>query len=134
MHDHHPEVTDTETRYDLEERLLEYSARIIRLTEKLPHSRAGRHVSGQLLRSGRAPMAHHGEAQGAESRKDFIHKIRLGLKELRESMRWLKLVQRVPLINRQELLEPLIAETDALTRIFVSSIRTAASNLSNISE
>ena len=92
MSNHHPEVTDAETRYDLEERLLEYSARIIRLTEKLPNSRAGRHVSGQLLRSGTAPMAHHGEAQGAESRKDFIHKMRLGLKELRESMRSLKLV------------------------------------------
>ncbi len=112
-------------QYDLEERLLEYAARIIRLAEALPRSPAGRHVAGQLLRSGTAPMAHHGEAQSAESRKDFIHKMKIALKELRETQRWLKLIQRVPLLDRTELLNPLLTETDEVIRIFVSSIKTA---------
>ncbi len=89
---------------------------------------AGKHVSGQVLRSGTAPMAHHGEAQAAESRKDFIHKMRIALKELRETDRWLNLVQRAELIVNPTLLDPLIKETDELIRIFVASIRTAEAN------
>ncbi|MGB6928154.1 MAG: four helix bundle protein, partial [Syntrophobacteria bacterium] len=75
--------------YDLEERLLEYSVRIIKIVEQLPNTRAGNHVAGQLLRSGTSPYPNHGEAQVAESPKDFIHKLRISLKELRESQRWL---------------------------------------------
>ncbi len=59
--------------YDLEERLLEYAANIIRLVEKLPDTRAGNHVAGQLLRSGTSPLPNHGEAQAAESPADFVH-------------------------------------------------------------
>jgi len=109
----------------LEERLLEYSVRIIKLVEKIPNTRAGIHVSGQLLRSGTSPYPNHGEAQAAESPKDFIHKMRISLKELRETERWLKLVRRVPLISKPELLEEILKETEELIRIFVSSIRTA---------
>ena len=69
-----------ERTYDLDERLLEYSTRIIRLIESLPDTRAGKHIAGQLLRSGTAAYPHHGEAQGAESAKDFIHKMRIELK------------------------------------------------------
>ena len=116
-------------RYDLEERLLEYAARIVRFAEALPQTDAARHVCCQLLRSGTSPMAQHGEAQAAESRKDFVHKIKIGLKELRETLRWLRLTQRVPLIEKQELLEPLIQETDELIRIFATSIKTAKSNM-----
>jgi four helix bundle protein len=61
-------------RYDLEERLLDYSARIIRLAERLPRTRAGNHVGAQLLRSGTSPLPNHGEAQAAESTDDFVHK------------------------------------------------------------
>jgi len=121
-------VADKE-RYDLEERLLEYAARIVRFAEALPRTAAARHVSGQLLRSGTSPMAQHGEAQTAESRRDFVHKMKIGLKELRETLRWLRLTQRVPLIEKQELLEPLIHETDELIRIFATSIKTAKSNM-----
>ena len=78
--------------YDLEERLLDYSVKVIRLVEQLPNTRAGNHVAGQLLRSGTSPYSNHGEAQAAESKKDFIHKMRVCLKELRESERWLKLI------------------------------------------
>ena len=110
--------------YDLEERLLEYSARIIRLVERLPNTRAGNHLAGQLLRSGTSPLPNHGEAQAAESAKDFMHKLKICLKELRESCRWLLLIQRVPLL-RPRLVEALVKETDELIRIFVRSIQTA---------
>ncbi len=115
--------------YDFEERLLDYSARIIRLSERMTNSQAAKHVSNQLLRSGTTPMAHHGEAQAAESPKDFIHKLRIALKELRETSRWLKLPQRVPLVTKPGLLSELLDETDQLIRIFHSSISTAEQKL-----
>jgi four helix bundle protein len=68
-----------EKKYDIEYRLLEYAARIIKVVEQLPNSKAGNHVSGQLLRSGTSPYPNHGEAQAAESPKDFIHKLRICL-------------------------------------------------------
>ena len=112
------------TDYDLEERLLDYSARIIRLVERLPGTRAGNHIAGQLLRSGTSPLPNHGEAQAAESRNDFVHKLKICLKELHESHRWLLLIQRVPLL-RPRRVDALITETDELIRIFVSSVQTA---------
>ena len=120
----------TERTYDLEERLLEYAAQIVRLTEKLPDTRAGNHIAGQLLRSGTSPLPNHGEAEGAESKNDFIHKLSICHKELRESRRWLKLIQRVPLLSLTDaaFLEASLRETDELLRIFVSSIRTARAN------
>jgi four helix bundle protein len=117
-----------EEGYDLEERLLEYSARIIRVTESMSKSEAGRHVANQLLRSGTSPYPNHGEAQAAESPADFVHKLRVSLKELRETYRWLKLVQRVPLVEKPERVDPVLSETDQLIRIFVTSIRTAETN------
>ena len=95
--------------YDLEERLLEYSVRIIKIVEQLPNTRAGNHVAGQLLRSGTSPYPNHGEAQAAESSKDFIHKMRICLKELRESERWLKLIQRVPLVKPPERMNDILS-------------------------
>jgi four helix bundle protein len=111
-------------KYDLEERLLEYAARVIRLVEKLPETRAGNHIAGQLLRSGTSPLPNHGEAQAAESRKDFIHKLKICHKELRESRRWLRLIQRVPLLKPGQV-QPLTDETEELVRIFAASLRTA---------
>jgi len=116
---------ETERPYDLEDRLLDYGARIIRLTRFLTDDYAQRHVGNQLLRSGTAPLSHHGEAQGAESNADFIHKMRMGLKELRESDRWLKLISRAELLSNADRLAPLLDETDQLIRIFVTSINTA---------
>src|SRR5947199_2594397 len=107
-------------KYDLEERLLEYAARIIRLVEKLPDTRAGNPVAGQLLRSGTSPLPNHGEAEAAESRQDFVHKLRVCLKELRETQRWLRLVQRVPLTA--DGLPGALKESDELIRIFMASI------------
>ncbi len=113
-----------EQPYDLEERLLDFSAQIIRLTESLPNTRAGNHVAGQMLRSGTSPLANHGEAEAAESTADFIHKLRICLKELRETNRWIKLARRVPMVEAAQT-DALLKETDELIRIFVASLRTA---------
>jgi four helix bundle protein len=83
------------TKFDLEQRLLEYSARIINVVDSLPQTRVGNHIADQLLSSGTSPYPNHGEAQAAESPKDFIHKIKIGLKELRETRRWLKLIKYI---------------------------------------
>ena len=112
--------------YDLEDRLLEYAVRIIRVAESMKRSAAGLHIADQLLRSGTSPYGNHGEAEGAESRDDFIHKLRVCFKELRESRRWLKLIQRAELIDKPELLAGLINEADELVRIFAKSVQTAA--------
>jgi four helix bundle protein len=114
--------------FDLEERLLELSSWVIRLADALHGSRAGNHVAGQLLRSGTAPLPNHGEAESAESQNDFVHKLKICLKELRETRRWLRLIQRVPLLDKPEKVDPLLSETEELTRIFVASIRTATAN------
>lgn len=115
-------------KYDLEERLLEYATAITRLIEHLPDTRTGNHVAGQLLRSGTSALPNHGEAQAAESPADFIHKMKICLKELRESYRWLLLVQRVPLLEGEPDLAALTRETDELIRIFVKSVQTAEAN------
>jgi len=120
-----------EQKYDLENRLLEYLLGIIKIVEKLPNNRAGNHVAGQLLRSGTSPYANHGEAQAAESAQDFIHKMRICLKELRESKRWLKLIQRVPLVKLPDKVDVLLQETEELIKIFATSIRTAEKNRKN---
>ena len=78
-------MNKTNRQYDLEDRLIDYAVRIINVSEQLPESKAGKHIAGQLLRSGTVPALNYGEAQSAESSKDFIHKIKISLKELRES-------------------------------------------------
>jgi four helix bundle protein len=111
-------------KYDLEERLLSFSSDIITFTESMPCSRAGNHIACQLLRSGTSAYPNHGEAQAAESPRDFIHKLRVGLKELRETYRWLRLIHRAGLHTQPETVQRLESEADELIRIFVCSIRT----------
>jgi four helix bundle protein len=113
--------------FDPEERLLDYAVRIIRLVDALPSTRTGRHIADQLLRCGTSPLANHGELQAAESRSDFIHKLGVCLKEVREARRWLRLVHRVPLLAPSKI-DPLLGETEALIKIFSASIRTAEKN------
>ena len=112
-------------KYNLGDRLLDYSAGIIRLTEEIEKTRAGNHVAGQLLRSGTSPLFNHGEAEAAESARDFVHKMGICLKELRETKRALRLVQKVPLVHPPSKIDPLIEETEELIKIFYASIRTA---------
>jgi four helix bundle protein len=115
-------------KYDLEDRLVDFSVRIINVVETLPNTRAGNHIAGQLVRSGTAAAPDYGEAQSAESRKDFIHKMKVALKELRETQIWLKIVQRKILAKHDKKLGPLMDECDELVSIFVASIRTAEKN------
>jgi len=119
-----PDKQDS-NRFDLEERLLEYAAMIIRLAEHLPATRAGNHIAGQLLRSGTSPLSNHSEAESAESMSDFCHKLRICLKELRESKRWLRLIHKVLEPAKPSDITLLLNETDELIRIFVASIKTA---------
>lgn len=118
-------------KYDLEERLLDYASRIIRLVERLPNTRSGNHVAGQLLRCGTSPLPNHGEAQAAESAADFIHKLSICLKELRESRRWLRLSNKIPFAGVSVEVDSLIGETEELIKIFAASIRTAKENKSS---
>ncbi len=113
--------------FDLEDRLLDYSAAIVGLVEQLPRTRSGNHIGTQLLRSGTSPLPDHGEAQAAESREDFVHKISICLKELRESRRWIRLIQRIPLIKPPSVADAHLAETEELIRIFLKSKRTGSS-------
>jgi len=111
--------------FDLEERLIDFAVRVIQLAESLPKTKAGSHISGQLIRCGTSPASNYGEAQGAESRHDFIHKMKVCLKELRETRIWLLLVERTNLMKSSSKLEALIAENNELISIFVKSIKTA---------
>jgi four helix bundle protein len=115
-------------KFDLEERLLEFASAVIDLSEKLPSTRAGNHVAGQLLRSGTSPYPNHGEAEDAESRDDFIHKLKVCLKELRETRRWARLVRRKGWAADDPTLVFVLAEAEELIRIFYSSIQTARRN------
>lgn len=113
---------------ELQDRLIEYAVRIINLIAVLPDTVAGRHIAGQLLRSGTSPAPNYGEAVSSESRNDFVHKVQIALKELRESDVWLKIVCRSKLIDEPDRLLPLLKETDELISILVASARTARRN------
>lgn len=80
-------------KFNLEERLIEFAVLIIEIVENLNNTRAGNHIAGQLVRSGTSPALHYGEAQSAESINDFVHKLKILLKELRESLVSLKIIK-----------------------------------------
>lgn len=111
--------------FDLQDRLIDYSVRIIALSEALPETKAGKHVSSQILRSGTSPAPNYGEDQSAESKADFVHKLKVALKELRETEIWLKVIQRAKMIEPDSKLAPLITETDELIAILFTSVETA---------
>lgn len=108
---------------------MEFASAVIDLSEKLPDSRSGNHVAGQILRSGTSPYSNHGEAESAESREDFIHKLKVCLKELRETRRWARLIERKSWAKNDSVRVFVLSESDELIRIFVSSIRTAQQNV-----
>ena len=117
-------------KFDLEERLIDFAVRIIRTTESLPKTKVGNHISGQLIRCGTSPAPNYGEAQSAESIADFVHKMKVCLKELRETRVWLLMIVRTHLIKPESKLEPLIDENNELISIFVKSVNTAKKNRS----
>jgi four helix bundle protein len=116
-------------KFDLEDRLIIFAVLIIDIVEALPDTRVSNHIAGQLLRAGTAPAPDYGEAQGAESRRDFVHKLKIGLKELRETRVWLKIIKQKLLITPLEKVEKALAECNELMAIFVSSIFTACRNM-----
>ena len=116
-------------KYDLENRLLDFSVRMINIVEVLPNTRAGNHRAGQLIRCGTSPASNYGEAQSAESHNDFIHKIKIVLKELRETNVWLNIIKRKKLLkDKSNNLHAIIVECNELISIFVTSVKTARKN------
>ncbi len=118
-----------ERKYDIEDRCIAFAAAVVKHTDNMPNTRAGNHLTGQLLRSGTAPALHYGEVQGSESPRDFIHKMSVALKELRESKSNL-LVQL--LSNMMDMKNTdhawLIKECGELVAIFTASVKTAERN------
>jgi four helix bundle protein len=114
--------------FNLEERLIDFAVRIIRIAESLPKTKVGNHISGQLIRCGTSPAPNYSEAQSAESRSDFIHKMKICLKELHETKVWLIMIIRANLIKPKSNLESDIIENDELISIFMASIKTARQN------
>ena len=115
-------------KYDLEERLIDFSVLIIDVVNELINSKAGNHLAGQLVRSGTSVSLNYGEAQSAESKKDFIHKMKIILKELRETFICLKIIHRSKLYLKEELIINAKKENNELISIFVKSIGTAQKN------
>ena len=111
----------------MEERFLDFAARICALVEALPDSKTGRHIAGQLIRCGTSPAPNYAEACAAESRNDFTHKLAIVLKELRETRIWLKLTARTGTMKKGRL-NPLIDECSELMNIIGASIVTAKAN------
>jgi four helix bundle protein len=109
---------------ELEQRLIDFAVRIVKLSASLPRTSAGKHIAGQILRSGTSPAPNYGEARGAESRADFVHKVRIVLKELNETSIWLRVIHRSQML-KSELLVNIMTENTELCRIFTSSLKTA---------
>lgn len=117
-------------RIELEKRLIEFAIQIVNLTEVLPKNNPGKHLSGQIMRSGTSPALNYAESQSAESRKDFIHKMSIALKELRETLICLTIIRGTYMASaNSDRLEELINECDQLISIFVKSIQTAKKKL-----
>ena len=115
----------SEKKYDLEDRLIEFAVSVIELVESLPNTKSANHLVGQLLRSGTSPSLNYGEAKSGESKNDFIHKMKVCLKELRESYNCLRIIQRAKISPDEQLVIYLINECNELISIFVKSIVTA---------
>ena len=116
-------------KFELEERLISFAVLIIGIVNELPNSKAGNHLSGQLVRSGTSPALNYGEAQSGESRRDFIHKIKVVLKELRETLVCLKIIHRTKLYKSEKKMQTALKENDELVSIFVKSVDTAQKNI-----
>jgi four helix bundle protein len=115
-------------KYDLENRLIDFAVFIIKVVDQMPNSKAGNHLANQLVRSGTSSALNYGEAQSAESSNDFIHKMSIILKELRETFVCLKLIKMASLNNSVQELEKVLNENNELIAIFVKSIETARKN------
>ncbi|HKI44004.1 MAG TPA: four helix bundle protein [Balneolales bacterium] len=121
-------------KFELEERLIDFAVSIVEITNELPDTKAGNHLAGQLVRSGTAPDLNYGEAQSGESRKDFVHKIKIVLKELRETFVCLNIINRAKLYSGKRgntNIQKALDENNELISIFVRSVETARRNMPN---
>ena len=110
----------------LEERLIDFAVRIVALSANLPRTSAGKHLASQILRSGTSPAPNYGEARDAESHADFVHQMRIVLKQLNETSIWLRMIERSKLLRRELILD-IIGKSAELSRIVTASLRTARS-------
>ena len=120
---------DIKNKFDLEDRFIDYAIRVSNGVDEIDNSRLGSHIAGQITRSSSSPALNYGEAQSAESRKDFVHKLKIILKELKETRVCLKIIKRKPLVPKIEKLNPIMDETEELIRIIFSSIKTTRKNM-----
>lgn len=111
-------------RQDLGDRLVEFAARIVRLVSSLPTTTEGRHIGRQLLKSGTSPGAQYEEARAAESQADFVHKLQVGLKEMRETVYWLRVTSRSALL-KPDLLIGIIDEAHQLRAMLSKGVARA---------
>jgi four helix bundle protein len=118
------------TPEELSERLMSFAARIGKAVDALPETRMGRHIAGQLVRCGTSPAPNYEEARAAESRADFIHKLGVCLKELRESRCWIRLIVKTELLPEHKMGE-LHEECTELCNIIAQSVVTAKKNRGN---
>ena len=116
-------------KYDLENRFVEYACNIVEIIDALPNTKTGYYFAGQLIRSSNSPALNYGEAQAAESKKDFIHKLGLVLKELKECRTALKIVLRMQMIKQVVKIKNISIETEELIAIIAKSISTAKNNM-----
>ena len=114
--------------YDLEDRLVDFTCRMVNVLEALPNTRLGNYVAGQLIKSCHSPALNYGEAQAAESPADFVHKLCVCLKELKECRIGLKITIKKQLIKPVKKLEPVYIENEELIAIIGKSISTAKKN------
>ena len=117
-------ITTGSKANDLEQRLITFAASIVSLSAQMPPTTQGRHISNQILRSGTATAANYGEARGAESRADFVHKLKIVFKELNETVIWLEIIIRSSLVSAENVVA-IVAENRELCRIIAASIKTA---------
>ena len=118
---------------ELQERLIEFAVRILSLADKLPSTPAGKHIRGQIIKSGTSPAPNYSESRGAESNADFIHKLKVVIKELNETLVWLIIISKSRMV-KHELLKDLIDENEQLCKIISSSIATAQKKNTKISK
>lgn len=117
------------TSEQLEDRVIDFAVLIVEITEKMPASYAGGYYAKQLLRSGSSPGLNYGEVRAAESKRDFIHKMNVVLKELRESNNCLKIIHRTKLYGSEDSVIMARKECRELLAIFVASVNTAKKNM-----
>ncbi len=116
-------------KFDLEERLIESSVQISEITKEMSNSKAGNYLAGQIVRSGTSVSLNYGEAQSGESRKGFIHKIKIVLKELRETVVYLKIIHKAKLYKTESKIEKAKTEGNELIPIFVISVEIVQKNM-----